>query len=168
MPNFSELLTGGDMTLASILWPMTLGVIIATCVVFFNKQTLGKLVQRLLEDKIDSEYAAKSLRELGIKENIFLRMALKPGTTFRKMVMVAPPREKDPDAEDGETPDPDTPSAPEEDRYYIPEDKAYRAEVTYTPDGSSVLTLVIVAVIFTAVTVILLSVIPKIVEMLGG
>ncbi|MBE6637769.1 MAG: hypothetical protein E7618_08225 [Ruminococcaceae bacterium] len=167
MPNFSELFTGGETTLASILWPMAFGVILAACVIFFNKQTLGKLVQRLLEDKIDSERNAKSLRELGIKETVFLRMALKPGSTFRKIVKLAPPREKDPEAEDDAF-DSDTPASPEENRYYIPEENAYRAEVTYTPDGSSVLTLVIIAIMFIALTVILLAVIPKIVAWISG
>ena len=148
--NLTELLTGGNTTLASVLWPMIAGVILAACLVFFNKQTLGKLVKALFDAKANSPETAKSLKELGLDKHRLLRLALRPDTTLRKVVYAVEQKEG------------------EEIRYYIPEDRAYRAEVTYNPDGSSVMTLLIAAVAFIAVAVILMSVVPDLVKMFSA
>lgn len=164
MPTLSELLTGSETTLASILWPLMAGVILAACVVFLNKKILGSFVKRLLDDKICDEASAKTLRELGFEKNRFLRYALRPESTLRKMVKMAPPAVTEPVDGTGDT---EPAATADEPRYYIPEDCAYRAEVTYRPDGSSILTVVIAAIVFIAAAVILLSVIPRLIELVG-
>ena len=148
--NLSDLLTGGNTTLASILWPLVAGVILAACAVFFNKQTVGKFVKKLFDEQAISEDSAKSLAELGFEKNSLVKFALRSGSTLRKVIRVAPV--------DGE----DNTAA---ERYYIPDECAYRAEVTYNPDGSSVLTIVIAIVMFIAMTVILMTVIPDLIQM---
>lgn len=149
--NLSQLLTGGNTTLASILWPLVAGVILAACAVFFNKQTVGKFVKKLFDAQANDADSAKSLSDLGLQKSVILKLALHPDSTLRKMVRSAP-------AEDA--------SAPE--RFYIPEETAYRAEVTYNPDGSSVLTIVIAIVMFIAVAMILMTVIPDLVQMVSN
>ncbi len=145
--NLIDLLSGNNPTLAAIVWPLIGGVILAACAVFFCKQTVGKFVKKLFDEKAVSEASARSLSDLGLEKNRFLRLALRRDTTLRKMVL---------SAEDGTT-----------ERYYIPEDKAYRAEVTYNPDGSSVLTIVIAVVAFIALAVILMAVIPDLIGMMS-
>jgi hypothetical protein len=132
-------------TVGSILWPLMVGVIIAAFVVLFHKKTLGKLVKKLFDEGAKTEATAKSLAELGLEKNKFLRYALRPDSTLRKII--------DATEVDGEL------------RYYITEDNAYRAEVTYNPDGSSVLTIVIAIVMFIGMTVILMTVIPDLIQM---
>ena len=51
---FSDILIQNNPTLAAILYPMLLGLIIGATVVLFNKQVIGKLVKKLLDDKIHS------------------------------------------------------------------------------------------------------------------
>ena len=148
--NLSDLLTGGNTTLASILWPLVAGVILAACAVFFNKQTVGKFVKKLFDEQAVSEESAKSLAELGFEKNSLVKFALRSGSTLRKVIHVAPI-----DSEDN--------AAAE--RYYIPDECAYRAEVTYNPDGSSILTIVIAIVMFIAVAMILMAVIPHFIQM---
>jgi hypothetical protein len=148
--NLSDLLTGGNTTLASILWPLIAGVILAACAVFFNKQTVGKFVKKLFDEQAINEESAKSLAELGFEKNTIVKIALRTGSTLRKVIHVVPI--------DGE----DTTAA---ERYYIPDECAYRAEVTYNPDGSSILTIVIAIVMFIAMAVILMTVIPDLIQM---
>ena len=148
--NLSDLLTGGNITLASILWPLIAGVILAACAVFFNKQTVGKFVKKLFDEQAVNEESAKSLAELGFEKNSLVKFALRTGSTLRKVIHVAPC-----DSEDN--------TAAE--RYYIPDECAYRAEVTYNPDGSSVLTIVIAIVMFIGITVILTTIIPDLIQM---
>ena len=63
---FSDILIQDNPTLAAILYPMLIGLIIGATVVLFNKQVIGKLVKKLLDDKIHSEGSAKTLDELEI------------------------------------------------------------------------------------------------------
>lgn len=146
---FSDILIQNDPTLAAILYPMLIGLIIGAIVVLFNKQVIGKLVKKLLDDKIHSEGSAKTLDELGFGKSRILKFLLRDGTTLRKVVKTAEGSEA---------------GAPA--RYYIPQDCAYRAEVTYNPDGSSVITVVIAIVMFIALTFIMMTVIPDLIQML--
>ncbi len=146
----TQFLAGGNEPLASILWPLISGVVLAACVVFFNKQTVGRFVKALFDAEASTPESAKTLAELGYDKNRLIRHALRPGAVLRKMVHVSL------EEADGVTTE----------RYYIPEECAYRAEVTYNPDGSSVLTLVIAVVAFFAVAMILMSVIPDLIGML--
>jgi ABC-type uncharacterized transport system permease subunit len=132
-------------TVGSILWPLMVGVIIAAFVVLFHKKTLGKLVKKLFDEGAKTEATAKSLAELGLEKNKFLRYALRPDSTLRKII--------DATEVNGEL------------RYYIAEDNAYRAEVTYNPDGSSVLTVVIAILLILIVASVMLILIPDLIQM---
>jgi hypothetical protein len=132
-------------TVGSILWPLMVGVIIAAFVVLFHKKTLGKLVKKLFDEGAKTEATAKSLAELGLEKNKFLRYALRPDSTLRKII--------DATEVNGEL------------RYYIAEDNAYRAEVTYNPDGSSVLTVAIAILLILIVASVMLILIPDLIQM---
>ena len=150
--NLSDFFTGSETTLTSIIIPLVTGVIIAACAVLFNKQIIGKFVKRLFDENADSEQNAKTLEELGFQKNRILRYSLRDGSTLRKVVMASPVSN---DEEEKKTPP----------RYYIPEEHAYRAEVIYNPDGSSVLTILIAIIMFIAVTLLLLVIIPDLIQM---
>ena len=149
--NLSEFFTGPISDLASILSSMVIGVILAACIVFINKQTIGKFVKRLFDEKATSEDTAKTLEELGFEKSRILRHALRSGSTLRKMVMAC---------SDGSEEESSSPL-----RFYIPDEKAYRAEITYNPDGSSILTLVIATLMFIVVATILVVLIPDLIQM---
>ena len=152
---FSDLLIQNNPTLAAILYPMLIGLIIGATVVLFNKQVIGKLVKKLLDDKIHSEGSAKTLDELGFGKSRMLKFLLRDGTTLRKVVKTA---------EGGE--------AGAAARYYIPQDCAYiNREDHFQSDisvklGSSVITVVIAIVMFIALTFIMMTVIPDLIQML--
>jgi len=145
--NLSDLFIGNNPTLASILWPLIAGVVIAACAVFFHKQTIGKFVKKLLTEKADTPETAKSLSDLGFEKNKLVKWALRPDTTLRKIIFSAENAEENAPA-----------------RYYIPEDKAYRAEVTYNPDGASLLAMMAAIVVFILLA-FLMALIPDLIQM---
>jgi TctA family transporter len=138
----AKLLTGGNTTSASIIWAIILGVFIAVVITYINKKTVGKLVNKLLALPADSEENAVTLDELGFGKNGSLRYALRPSSTLSNIIK---------HTEDG--------------RYYIPEDQQYRAEIVYTQNRLSVMTLVISAVLLIVAGSALLNVLPSFVNM---
>lgn len=148
--NLSDLFTGGSTTLASLLWPMATGLILAVCAVFWNKQTIGKFVKKLFDMQATSEDNAKSLAEIGYGKSRMIPFLLRHDATLRKVIYAVPAGEQN-----GNQPE----------RYYIPESCAYRAERMYNPDGTSLLTITIAIILFIALAMILLAVIPDLLQM---
>lgn len=155
MPDLSEWFTSGSTTLPMIVWPLILGVIIAAVAVFLNKKLIGRFVARLLAEKASTPQSAKTFAELGIKSSSFLRFSLRREGTLRKMVKAVDTVEE----REGKSP-----VATE--RYYIPEEMAYRAERLYDPDDASVMTVLLAVLIFILVAVGLLFVVPELIQML--
>ena len=143
--NLAKLLTGGNTTVASVIWPMIVGVFIAMLISYFNKKTIGRLVKKLLKSGAKSPETAKSLSELGFSEKSF-SYALRPSSTLSSLII------KD-----------DSTS-----KLYIPEDKAYRAETTYSPDGTRVLTIILAAVLLIIAGIGLNNLVPYVIKLVSG
>ncbi len=141
----AKLLTGGNTTTASIIWAIILGVFIAIVITYINKKTVGKLVNKLLALPADSEDNAVSLDDIGFGDKGALRYALRPTSTLSNVIKKT---------DDG--------------RYYIPEDAQYRAEVQFTQDKLSVMTLVISAVFLIIAGSALLNVLPSFIDLFKG
>ena len=144
--NLSKLLTGGNVTIASVVWPLMIGIFAAVVISVINKKTVGQLVKRLLKAEATCPENAKSLKELGFNEKGFLRYALRDTSTLSTLVVK--------NEENG--------------GYYIPSDKAFRAENTYVSDRVTYLSIIIAAVIFIAAGIGLNNVIPKLIDFAMG
>ena len=103
-----------------------IGVIIGVLAVGYNKLVIGKFVKALISAEANHPAFAKSFDELNIKKSIFIKLALR-GIMLKKIVTAL---------ENGNA---------GEIKYYIPEDKLYRAGRLY--GGKDVDILMIVAVI---------------------
>jgi hypothetical protein len=141
----AKLLTGGNMTSASIVWSIILGVFIAVVITYINKKTIGKLVDKLLAFPADNGENAVSLDEIGFGGKGSLRYALRPSSTLSNIIK---------HTEDG--------------RYYIPEDQQYRAETLFTQSRLSLLTLILSAAVLIIAGCSLLNVLPSIIEIFNG
>ena len=137
----AKLLTGGNITTASIIWSIIIGVFIAVVISFINKKTIGKLVDKLLSLPADSEQNAVTLEEIGFGKKGSLRYALRPSSTLSSIIKKT---------EDG--------------RLYIQEDQQYRAEKVYTQNRLSILTLIFSAIILIVAGSVLLNFLPSIIE----
>ncbi|MBQ7124777.1 MAG: hypothetical protein IJO00_00305 [Clostridia bacterium] len=146
--NFLSIFTSPTSSLAGILYPMAFGIVLATCIVVFNKQTIGKLVKKLFDERASNEETAKTLAELGFERNKLVKNSLKEGSILRKVVKVAPSDDEGAD-----------------DRYYIPDECLHRAETLYCPDGSSIITIILALIIVIALCVILLALVPELVQL---
>ena len=140
-----KLLTGGSSGAASVIWPMIIGVYIAIIIIFINKKTIGRLVKKLLSASADSEESAVSLKELGLEKKFSLRYALRPNSTLSNII-----------------------KRTEDERYYIPEDKSYRAESLYTQKRVTALTLIVPAILLTAAGIALLNALPGIMSIISA
>ena len=137
----AKLLTGGNVTSASIIWSIIIGVFIAVVISYINKKTVGVLENKLLALPADSEENAVTLDEIGFGNKGSLRYALRPSSTLSSIIKHT-----------------------EDNRYYIPEDKQYRAEIIYTQNRLSVMTLILSAIFLIIAGSALLNVLPSIIE----
>ena len=115
-----------DFATTVVFQGIFIGIIIAVLTVGYNKLVIGRFVKALINAEANHPAFAKSFSDLNIKKTIFLRHALR-GYMLQKIVAKL---EEDTD---------------EEIKYYIPEDKLYRAGRLY--GGKDVDVLLIAAVI---------------------
>ncbi len=156
---------GAPATMQNIILALAVGFILAAAWSTYTRSVLGGFVRALLKAEAHSPEDAKTLHELGFFRNAAIRRELWRGVDLRKIVHRAGEEdgqtanslaEEKNDAEtvEGEetqptsknTPykffgakkDPLTPPKPDflTERYYIPQDLRYRAELRYRKRGS--------------------------------
>ena len=91
-----------------------IGIVIAVLTVGYNKLVIGRFVKALINAEANHPAFAKSFSELNLRRTIFIRHALR-GYMLQKIVAKL-------DDDNGNR---------EETKYYIPEDKLYRAGRMY-------------------------------------
>ncbi len=133
------------------------GLVVASIVMYYNKNVLGSLVRRLDGAEAYDSDSAKTLSELGAEKNFFYRLSLKRGKLIRKVIALAP-------TEGEELPsDISLLSAaafgrkcsPLTDRFYIPKAKRDATVGRFNAKGSSWLSVLLMVVVgFVAVIVI--------------
>ena len=136
---------------------LILGILVAIAVSFFyvvyNKRVLGDFVRKVLAAEALSLESAKTLEELGASRNFFISHAVKKSTALRRVVRckeeeehiaaLAKAREEYEAARsEGNKSAPRVKEIPykinpETDRFYIPEDMKYMADIKFDKTGSS-------------------------------
>ena len=135
-----------DFATAVVIQGLFIGVILGVLTVGYNKLVIGKFVKALITAEANHPAFAKSFSELNLKKNILLKFALR-GVMLRKIVAEL----------EGE-----------EIKYYIPEDKLYRAGRLYGGKDVDILMLAaVILVLFLAFSIMLLA-FPMIFEFLMG
>ena len=115
-----------NSTTSIVFQGIFIGLIIAVLAVGYNKLVIGRFVKALINAEANHPAFAKSFSELNIKKTIFLRHALR-GYMLQKIVAKLEEENN------------------EETKYYIPEDKLYRAGRLY--GGKDVDVLLMAAVL---------------------
>ena len=111
-----------------IMQGLFIGIIIAVLTVGFNKIYLGRFVKALIKAEANHPAFAKSFSDLNINKNFLFKLALIKGGTLKKVVA---------ELED----------AGEDIKYYIPEDKIYRAGRLYGGKDVDILMLAAIIVV---------------------
>lgn len=143
-----EFLTGDSQTVASVIWPIVLGAFLAIVISHFNKRTVGILVKRLLQQKATDEENAVLLSSLKIRGKAYLFYALRDNSVLRSIIHICKGSDK------------------KDPKLFIPEDKLFRAESQYKPDGSSLYMLIISAAVLFALGFALITFLPDFISAL--
>lgn len=151
-------------TLTSIIFAICAGVILAALYNFYIRHVPGGVVRLLLKRGALSPETALSAEELGLMDHPFALWELLRGVSLRHVVCTAP---QSTDGEESEATDSDeAPSAEEEQapdaktRFYIPEDKKYRAEARFEEKGNGVAGLAVTCALTAVLGIVLLKLIP--------
>ena len=132
----------GSSTSDIVLQGMFMGIIFAVLVIAYNKLVIGKFVKALIKAEAVHPNFAKSFEELNIKKNILFSYALRTRGFLRKFVY-------EPEEEERKG------------KFYIPEDKLYRAGRIYggkDVDLLMVAATIIILLIFFAVVLMYMPV----------
>ena len=144
--DFSFFVTEGykKADLNIILISIFIGIIAASIAIVYRRYVLGNIVKRIVEKKAFSEESAILLDEMGYK-NIFMKFALRDGSTFKKTVH----RVK---AEGQAT------------RYFIPEEIYMREEIKYVKKNTNIVGVIIGAILFFIAFYLLVNYVPWIID----
>ena len=140
-----------ETTYFYLIWAFALGFFLAIVLTYLNRLLVGRVARGLLSQKASSPETAKSLAELGCG-GIFYRFLLRDGATLRKIIVLAPDEGQD----EGQKPKLPTPEA----RFYIPEDKAYRAESGFSHKKGSLGQVLLAAPILFALALAIFGILP--------
>ena len=108
-----------------VMQGLFIGIIFAVLTVGYNKLFLGKFVKALMKAEANHPAFAKSFDDLNIRKNFLFKFALRKGGTLKKIVAEL--------ENDG--------------KYYIPEDKIYRAGRLYGGKDVDILMLAAIIVV---------------------
>ena len=76
------------VALVVIIGGLCLGMMIASIALFIQKRHVGKMIKLLLDNGCHDKESAKSLYELGLSKNAFIKMQLNGRTDLRKILSI--------------------------------------------------------------------------------
>lgn len=151
--HISDLWTADDSTLAKVIWAFYLGIVIASFAMWYTQKVTGKAVRAILKEKLHTPDTAMTLDALGMN-SIFIRNALKKDTSAMRRVVYCtldkPKLSKDDFAVAG---------------FYIPEEQKYRADVKYHGRNTSVVIIIITAIVMFVAAILCIEYIPKLLDL---
>lgn len=145
-------------TLTAIIFAVCAGVILAALYNFYIRRVPGGVVHLLLSRNALSPETALSAEELGLLDHPFALWELLRGVSLRRIVCAVSDGEE---AEEEAAPDAKT-------RFYIPEDKKYRAEVRFAQKGNGAAGLILTCALTALLGIILLKLIPVVLAMVDN
>ncbi|MBQ3483413.1 MAG: hypothetical protein IJA78_04480 [Clostridia bacterium] len=137
-------------TARTVILGVAIGIVLAALYNFYLKAVPGGVVRALLFAEALSDERAKSLADLGLARNPLYGFAVAHDLTLRRVL-----RRAENEAGEGE-------------RYYIPEDEKYRAQVRFESKGNGVVSLILSVAIAFAVAVLLIKLLPVLLGVIDG
>ncbi len=143
-----------------------IGASLASIMLYFNKTVIGSVVRALLKADAKDADSAKTLAEIGLKNNIFVAAALKKHGALRKLVSEVDDKTVYlPDGSSYYTRE--TPVKIESARFFIREEHRIRAELRYSAKGSDLFMLIISILVFLALSYAVTLFVPFIIDFFG-
>ncbi|MBE6577754.1 MAG: hypothetical protein E7653_06410 [Ruminococcaceae bacterium] len=160
-----------------------IGLSIAGFAAVFNKRVLGNFVRKLISEEALSPESAKTLEELGFAGKVTIYNAVRKSTTLRRVVKCreeqeyeAALKEKQAEYENARQTDKKLPKFketeykvdPTRDRFYIPEDMKYMADVKFDAKGNTWASAIFCCIFMLVLMVVAIILLPSILEFLNN
>ncbi|MCQ2413187.1 MAG: hypothetical protein MJ082_00125 [Clostridia bacterium] len=152
---------GFDFPITLILLALSLGLILACIAVTLSKKSMFLLTKQLIRHGALSKEEAKTLTELGLKNNRGVRRLLKAGGQMKSFVAAVRPEDPNGQVSLGEI-------SPETAKFYILPDQSDRARRIYGEGAPSALSLAITLILIAGVFLALMFTMPSILASLAG
>ncbi len=152
--------SGAGMTVRSIIFALTVGVVLAAILTAYNRVTLGGFVRKLIAEDCLSPESAKTLADLGYFRSPAIRSALARGSSLRMVV-----RCRESETGEGSVVSPAKKPARMDfltAQFYIPEDLRARAEVRFDRKGSDWRPVILVCILIVVVAALLCRFLPDV------
>lgn len=168
-------LNNPTISLELLVWSIFIGIVLGALASLYNKRVLGGFVRALIKNGANSPVNAVTVGEAGFSGNIFVKFALKRGTSLRKVVYCS----VEPDIIPKEKVNPVIrflSSSTEfrkkinvkEAKFYIPSDMMDRAELRYEKKGTDLFSFLLTVLVFLVVVYLSLKFIPDIIGMVDS
>ncbi len=144
-------------TLTAIIIAICVGVILAALYNFYIRRVPGGVVRLLLSRGALSPETALSAEELGLLDHPFALWELLCGVSLRHVVCAVSDG-----AENAEE------NADAKTRFYIPEDKKFRAEARFEEKGNGVIGLAVTCALAVALGIVLIKLTPVVLAMVDN
>ena len=138
------------------------GLVIASVLTYYNRNVLGKAVRALDTAGSPSPEGAKTLAELGLGKNIFIKLSLRKGGTLAGLIRRVAAEKGENDARMGGKPEkkPKDKVDFESDRFYLAPEKRDSLIQRFSAKGNGILSIVLVAVLGLIAVVVIFKVAP--------
>lgn len=153
-------------TLRNVILAFCIGILLASLYMLYQKLVPGNIVRAILQAKAHTPESAKTLTELGLDKNPLYRFELRRNAVLKKTVLRA--AEQASKESESESEGKDAENTAEEERFYIPEEDKYRAEVRFDKEGNGVMGLVVTAVLTVVLAILLIKLTPAVLGMIDN
>jgi len=173
--------SGSLITARNIILGICMGIIIASIVAAYDKNTLGKFVRKIIKDQCFHQNQAKTLEEYGFHKNYFVKSSLRRGNGILNKVVkcvereaheeeVAKMREKH-----LETHENDKDFVPPKfildmntAHFYIPDEEHYAADIRFDHKGSGWRAFLLVIIVTVIIAVLVCFLLPDMIQMVDN
>lgn len=150
-------------TLRNVILGFCVGILLASLYMLYQKLIPGGIVRAILRLEAHTPEAAKTLGELGLDKNPLYRFELRHNVALKKLVLCASEQKpNEPEAEVKEA------QSAAEERFYIPEEKKYRAELRFDKKGNGVAGLLLTATLTVVLAILLIKLTPAVLGMVDN
>lgn len=179
--------SGGMFNVQMIVIALFIGLVIALVLAIYHKRTLGAMILALKNADCVSPEKAETLTELGLARHYAVRQDLRSGTSLRSVVRCVGEEEfrakqQAMQQESEQSSQDDTETQPKKknikqvryvyrfdvDRFYIPEDKMFAAEIKFNRKGTNPLVLVLALVACVILLSVTCNLIPEMLKLMDN
>ena len=168
-----------DGSFKAIVFIFYFALVLGSIMIYYNRTLLGALPRALAKHECFSPESAKSLAELGLSKNPFIKISLRFGTTFRRIIGCVDTRQtSEAIDESGENATRGRDIEPydgkryknnfETDLFYIREKYKDATAIRFAKKGNGVLSIILTAVVGIIAVVLIFKLFPEFIKMIDS